>query len=194
VRCLVTSVEKLLTHFPLACQRRRTSLTRLPTRTLRLHRLAGVITPALRDFDDFVGGARRSEISAVRHLDAVGRRHDKSAAPPARSLHGLLLSMRSLQFVGCRKRFSGAVQDALIAREQAPPPPPPSINSPPPAMGGSVRPDRLRPDRDKLADDARTYKDIKDRTRRPRLHDKLLYGTAVRVTNSTRVFSPCVGL
>jgi len=86
------------------------------------------------------------------------------------------------------------VQDALIAREQAPPPPPPSINSPPPAMGGSVRPDRLRPDRDKLADDARTYKDIKDRTRRPRLHDKLLYGTAVRVTNSTRVFSPCVGL
>jgi len=40
---------QLPTHFPMACHRRRTSLTPLPTRTLLLHRLAGAITPALRD-------------------------------------------------------------------------------------------------------------------------------------------------
>ena len=149
-----------------------------------------------------MGGARRSEISAtVRHLDMVGRR-DKSPAFAAWTTAGDAVG---LQFVGCRNRFSGAVQDALIAREQASPPPP-SMNSPPPARRSALAGRFCAPrSRQTVADDAcRTYKDIKDRTRRharSSLYDKLLYGTAVRcglrVTNSslftTRVFSPFAG-
>ena len=123
----------------------------------------------------------------------MGRR-DKSGRRPA-GADATADAAVGLQFVDCRDRFSGAVQDASIAREPASLPPTYSR-----LRGGSYHPDRLRHDRDERADDAETtraHKDIKGRTRRSRLVDKLFYGTAVTnsppPTTTTRVFSPDVG-